>query len=314
MNYKYAPIYIPTLCRYEHFKECIESLARNSLAKETVVYVPLDYPLKEEHWDGYNKIKVYLTKIDGYFAQLHVIERKENFGAVKNEREAKKYIFNYYDRCILSEDDNVFAPNFLEYMNKGLEKYSDDSNAMAICGYTRPIDWIHSDNNHFRLGSFSAWGFGIWRDKYEEFMRAYNLKWFYSELFSKKKVFKVLRKSPLCFNYIIEHLYTQEMDLFDCGFMTYVLLCDKYSIYAMKSKVINKGFDGSGINMHVDTLGYTKTKLDRELHFDFLGNDNVGYIENEQLLRKFYTQSIKRILKNIVKMFIVLFRGKKVFK
>lgn len=56
----YAPIYIPTLCRYEHFKQCIESLAQCDGASETEVYVALDYPAKESHLEGYEKIKTYL--------------------------------------------------------------------------------------------------------------------------------------------------------------------------------------------------------------------------------------------------------------
>ena len=48
----YAPIYIPTLCRYEHFKQCIESLAQCEGASETEVYVALDYPAKESHLEG----------------------------------------------------------------------------------------------------------------------------------------------------------------------------------------------------------------------------------------------------------------------
>lgn len=51
----YAPIYIPTLCRYEHFKQCIESLAQCEGASETEVYVALDYPAKESHLEGYEK-------------------------------------------------------------------------------------------------------------------------------------------------------------------------------------------------------------------------------------------------------------------
>ena len=61
----YAPILIPTLCRDEHFIRCIESLKKNSWAEYTDVYVALDFPAKESHWDGYKKICTYL---EGYFS------------------------------------------------------------------------------------------------------------------------------------------------------------------------------------------------------------------------------------------------------
>lgn len=55
MSEDYTPIMIPTLCRYEHFRRCLESLQRRTHANETDVYVGLDYPAKESHWDGYKK-------------------------------------------------------------------------------------------------------------------------------------------------------------------------------------------------------------------------------------------------------------------
>ena len=83
MNENLAPVTIPTLCRYEHFKRCIESLSRCTLADKTEVYVALDYPAKESHWDGYNKIKDYLLshKEDNLgFKKLIVIQRSRNYG------------------------------------------------------------------------------------------------------------------------------------------------------------------------------------------------------------------------------------------
>lgn len=74
----YAPIYIPTLCRYEHFKQCIESLAQCEGASETEVYVALDYPAKESHLEGYEKIKTYLeTAGNMTFKKLHVHKREK---------------------------------------------------------------------------------------------------------------------------------------------------------------------------------------------------------------------------------------------
>ena len=55
----YAPVIIPTLNRHEHLIRCINSLKRNPLAKETELYISLDYPPAEKYVDGYLKIKKY---------------------------------------------------------------------------------------------------------------------------------------------------------------------------------------------------------------------------------------------------------------
>ena len=41
---EFAPVLIPTLNRYEHFKRCLESLERCTWAEKTDVYVALDFP------------------------------------------------------------------------------------------------------------------------------------------------------------------------------------------------------------------------------------------------------------------------------
>ena len=40
----YAPVIIPTLSRFEHFKRCWESLENCTGADKTEVFVALDYP------------------------------------------------------------------------------------------------------------------------------------------------------------------------------------------------------------------------------------------------------------------------------
>ncbi len=48
----YAPVLIPTLNRYEHFKRCLESLELCTGADKTDVYVGLDFPPSEKYHKG----------------------------------------------------------------------------------------------------------------------------------------------------------------------------------------------------------------------------------------------------------------------
>ena len=51
---EYAPILIPTLNRYEHFKRCVESLAKCTHAEKTELVIGLDYPPSERYQKGTN--------------------------------------------------------------------------------------------------------------------------------------------------------------------------------------------------------------------------------------------------------------------
>ena len=108
----YAPVVIPTLCRYEHLKRCIDTLSECTGADETELYVGLDFPAKESHWEGYRKICNYLPTITG-FKNVVVIRREENMGATRNARDLLDIVHQKFDRYIFSEDDNEFSPNFL---------------------------------------------------------------------------------------------------------------------------------------------------------------------------------------------------------
>jgi hypothetical protein len=73
---KYAPIIIPTLCRFEHFKRLIVSLKRNSWARYTDVYVGIDYPPIQRYRQGWEIICNYVDNGSfEEFASFNVVKR-----------------------------------------------------------------------------------------------------------------------------------------------------------------------------------------------------------------------------------------------
>ena len=151
----FAPVLILTLNRFEHFKRCIDSLLCCTYSENTDVYIALDYPLNDKHWEGYVKIQKYLSRFIG-FESINVIKRKANYGVSRNYYEACNEIFNIYDRMILSEDDNECSPNFLEYIKNGLEKFKDNYSIYAICGYNYPINNSALSQNGYCSISYSV--------------------------------------------------------------------------------------------------------------------------------------------------------------
>lgn len=167
---KYAPISIPTLNRYEHFKRCLESLERCTGADKTVVYVGLDYPPAEKYIGGWKKIDEYLKvkEQNNRFRELKVFRREYNLGISgpnSNFEVLKDEIRKVSDCMIFSEDDNEFSPNFLEYMNWGLQKYREDPSIYSIAGYNEIDVDDFIEENVFKSTWYSAWGVGVWFEK-----------------------------------------------------------------------------------------------------------------------------------------------------
>jgi len=92
----YAPVLIPTLNRYKHLERCVESLAACTGANTTELYIALDYPLKDSHWEGYIKVCAYIENIQG-FRNVTLIKRNTNFGAAKNLFDAMDELFEKFD-------------------------------------------------------------------------------------------------------------------------------------------------------------------------------------------------------------------------
>jgi hypothetical protein len=165
-----APVLIPTLCRYEHLRRCVSSLAACTHAARTDLFVALDAPLHESHRPGSGRIADYLPQITG-FASVNVVRRAENYGALRNYLDARRLLFETYDRVILCEDDNELAPCFLDYVNQGLQRFEGDAEVMAVCGYHFPVTApVPATATHYLHRGFCAWGFGEWRSRALRFL------------------------------------------------------------------------------------------------------------------------------------------------
>ena len=250
----YAPVLIHTLCRYEHFKRCLESLSRCTDAEETEVFVGLDYPAKESHRSGYEKIREYLDNCgDLGFKALHVIKRPHNygFGPNGNAMSLRRDVFKEYDRIIVSEDDNEFAPAFLDFMNKALEKYHNDDRVLTVGGFTGPVfEGIASEGVIFTYPC-CAWGLGLWRHKEEKNQPSAD---YYANIINdKKKSWRLFKSLPACW-VLLHRMVTSKKNFGDIKRETYNFMNNTFQVRPYTSLVRNWGNDGSGVHC-VDDRG-----------------------------------------------------------
>lgn len=265
MNNVFSPVIIPTLNRYNHLRRCVESLARCTHAKETELIIGLDYPPSEKYEEGWEMICDYLPTITG-FKKVTILKRDHNLGAFENMNSLFEYVEKYSDRCIFTEDDNEFSPNFLEFINKGLDKYKDNPEVLSISGYNYPINMEGYDKNIYASFHFSAWGCGFWKDKRLTLTSKELLKF----VFIPTHFVKLLFKSP---EHIISLLYmvSKNMVHSDACYEIFSCVNNKVSIFPSISKVRNWGHDGSGEHGEVnpnEDLCYNQT-IDMDSTFDY---------------------------------------------
>ena len=298
------PIVIPTLCRFEHFKRCIESLAANSLASQTDVYIGLDYPLKEEHWEGYQALCEYIPSING-FRNIHVIKREYNYGASKNLNSLIEYVLGRFDAVIISEDDNIFSLNFLEYINIGLARFKNDAFVIAICGYRHFYNINFEKNNYFRQNvAFSAWGYGIWRNKMEIYRQTLTQHYFRKKMLNPQAVYRVWKHGySFLLNFILYAWGNWDGSITDSVLNIYMAIENRSVIMPTISKVRNMGWDGSGehyVEIENKQL-FANQVLDINNHFEYQGNGWEYFSENERIYanENYARISLKDFVQNI---------------
>ena len=302
----YAPVVIPTLCRYEHLKVELESLASNMLAKHTDVFVALDFPSNNSHIDGYEKINKYLQEFDsGLFSSLNIIKRDRNYGASANLKKLiDEQVSPDYEYWIVAEDDLEFSPCFLTYMNAGLREYIDDKKVHAVCGYSYPVLWEHSQTStaFFQSVSCTTWGIGYWRKK-EKVISAELRNGYLLDNFDKIVKTKMLRSipRPRRIEYIAYATMGWSSQLLnkssDMSRGIYLTLQNQKVLCPVVSKVRNHGFDGSGLycreikkytNAHSQNYNYGMQDIDMSNDY-ILKTDcsEINMLKNNNKLTKF---------------------------
>lgn len=256
------PVIIPTLCRYELFRKCVDSLLKCNLSEQTELVIGLDFPLNKSHEEGWKKIKTYIDTITG-FRKLTVLTSDVNLGASKNSERLKEYVYASYDAVIFTEDDNFFSPCFLEFMNKALNKFRDHPKITSVCGYTPMPYYGVTDNSLILTHDAYAWGYGLWSGKGELMKNEY----YYKICTSFRNAYRIFMEYPGEFCMLSEmvkrkHRYGDIMRTADN------IINDTYQLKPSLSMVRNLGQDGSGLHSGVNPE-YLMQPISKENHFEF---------------------------------------------
>ena len=256
---EYAPCLISVYNRVFHFKRCIGSLAECPGASSTPLFIAIDAPYRKEDVAANQAIIEYAQMIHG-FKSINIIRRATNVGAFNNVRMAQEEIFRTYGKIIISEDDNIFAPYFLEFVNDGLSYYESDPTIFSICGYSYPLDFSKcSKDDAFALRAFSAWGVGYWKEKFEKV--DYQCGGFLGSYYNLLKVVKLNKAvGPHIFAGLVVSKLKNEI-YGDTAITYHLYKNDMLSIFPRVSLVRNMGNDGSGLHSGVCSI-YERQEID----------------------------------------------------
>lgn len=173
-----APVAMFVYNRADNTQKTIEHLLRNTLAKETELFVFSDGGKNEESWRMVNEVRSYLHKVKKEIEQTHalrsmtIIERPENIYLERNITEGIAQVFETHDRIIVLEDDICTSPYYLQYMNDAFEMYKDVEKVMHVSGFTN----LDGGKGTYFTPHPSGWGWGTWRDRWQKYFHHFETR------------------------------------------------------------------------------------------------------------------------------------------
>ena len=130
----YAPIVVFGFNRPDALKNTIASLLNNEEAKFSDLFVFVDGPRegKAGEKEKVEEVREYVKSIKG-FKSIHYTFSENNKGLADSIIGGVSQVINQYGRVIVLEDDLVLMPNFLNFMNQGLERYQNEQKVFSVC-------------------------------------------------------------------------------------------------------------------------------------------------------------------------------------
>jgi GT2 family glycosyltransferase len=129
-----APIVLFVYNRPAHTRQTIAALQANHGAGDSDLFIYSDAAKNADSVASVAQVREYVRAVGG-FKSVTIHEQPENRGLARSVIHGVTQITAKYGRAIVLEDDLITAPNFLDYMNAGLERRPGDANCrIHVCG------------------------------------------------------------------------------------------------------------------------------------------------------------------------------------
>ncbi|MGM9507991.1 sugar transferase [Larkinella sp. GY13] len=167
-----APIVLFCYNRVDHLRETINYLAKNPLARESILYIFSDGPktnpaVGKEDAERVQKVRSYLPTIEG-FADVRIKEAETNQGLANSVIRGVSEVIAQHGRVIVMEDDIICTTDFLDFQNAALDFYEHHPLVFSISGYLYPfsIPSTYSEDV-LLLPRASSLGWSTWKNRWE---------------------------------------------------------------------------------------------------------------------------------------------------
>jgi Glycosyl transferase family 2 len=276
-----APIVLFCYKRGDSIVNTINSLKENELANESVLYIFSDGSKNKDDEPAVARIRKYLQTISG-FKQVFIAESPVNLGLARSVVNGVSKVINEYGQAIVLEDDLLFAPNFLTFMNTALVEYEKNSLIFSISGFIFDMQHrLYYPYDVFFTRRHCSWGWATWKDRWNEI--DWDVKDF-DEFRRSKSQRRAFNKIGSDLTQMLNRQIAGRIDSWAIRCVYNQFKRQTYTVYPLKSKVVNTGFGKDATNTRI-RFNRFKATLDVSNKQEF--NLPGIVFENEVLIKSF---------------------------
>ncbi len=241
MTESHAPIAVFAYKRAHHLAQCIESLAVNTEAQSSHLYVYCDGARTPADVQAVERVRSYVTQIRG-FASVTPVLRDHNVGLARSIVEGVGRVLEAHDRVIVVEDDLLLSRHFLRYMNDGLNFYAASERVASVHGYCYPVREPLPEA--FFLRGADCWGWATWRRQWRHFNP--DGRALLAELQERNLIHAFDLDGAYPFTRMLQDQIAGRNDSWAVRWHASCFLKDLLTLYPGKTLVRNMGNDASG--------------------------------------------------------------------
>ena len=250
-NPVYAPVLLFVYNRPAHTCRLVESLLQNPESARSQLFIYSDAPRDEAARPAVDEVRRYIHSLAG-FAQVHIVERMENWGLARNVIDGVTTLLRDFDRVIVLEDDLILSPAFLRFMNlspaflrfmnDALETYRDEPRV----GHIQACDFTQDPSlpDTFLIKWTGSWGWATWRRAWQLFNPDGRALLRELEARGLTRVFDF--DGTYRYTRMLRRQVEGKNNSWAIRWNASLFLADVLSLNVGRSLVQNAGFDGSG--------------------------------------------------------------------
>lgn len=243
-----SPLVVFVYNRPNHAKAVIESLAKNSLSKDTILYIFSDGAKNAQQKEKVEEVRNYIKTLSdkGWFAEVNIVCSDRNKGLAQSIISGVSSVIKKYGKVIVVEDDSKTSPDFLEFMNNALNFYEEKQKIWSIGGFSF-IENLPSSYKYdvYAMGRTCSYAWATWKNRWDK------VDWDVSDYKEFKYSLKRRKEFDRYGNDRSLMLDAQQMGRTNSWAIRFCYAMYKhhmFTIYPRYSRVKNIGQDGSGVH------------------------------------------------------------------